>query len=306
MKVIFDIRENDLYNKCISMENTNNIHFYKQVLILGDILLKTDDDKDILLIERKSFNDLLASIKDGRYEEQSYRLLNSSDFIPHSIIYLLEGMFSQVRNPHEKKIIYSAMTSLQFFKGFSIYRTPTMNESAEWILSVANKIEKEFGRGKEPYYKTPPYLKHMINTPVYNVTSSQNNNYADTYTDIDTDSADIVVDSTINCIEPDLFTSINYKTTADYCNVVKRVKKDNISPENIGEIILCQIPGISSITAIAIMKKFNNFSHFMNELQINKECIANITTENKGKIRKISKTTIDNIYKYLVQSSTPV
>ena len=54
MKVIFDIRENDLYNKCFSIENTNNIHFYKQVLILGDILLKTDDDKDILLIRLRN------------------------------------------------------------------------------------------------------------------------------------------------------------------------------------------------------------------------------------------------------------
>ena len=53
---------------------------------------------------------------------------------------------------------------------------------------------------------------------------------------------------------------------ADYCNVVKKVKKDNVTPGNIGEIILCQIPGISSITAIAIMKHFDNFPDFINKI----------------------------------------
>jgi ERCC4-type nuclease len=65
-----------------------NIVLSKEVLPLGDILFKTDNDTDILLIERKSFSDLLSSIKDGRYEEQSYRILNSSGLHPHSIFYL--------------------------------------------------------------------------------------------------------------------------------------------------------------------------------------------------------------------------
>ena len=67
------------------------------------------------------------------------------------------------------------------------------------------------------------------------------------------------------------------QTTADYCHVVKKVKKDNITQENIGEIILCQIPGISSITAIAIMKHFNHFTHFMEEITKDFSCIENLT-----------------------------
>jgi hypothetical protein len=42
----------------------------------------------------------------------------------------------------------------------------------------------------------------------------------------------------------------------EYCSVIKKVKKENITPDNIGEIMLCQIPGISSTTAIAILKEF--------------------------------------------------
>ena len=144
MKIIIDEREHSLYEKCQLLSNQyKNIVLSKEVLPLGDIFLKTNDDIDILLIERKSFSDLLSSIKDGRYEEQSYRLLNSSGLPPHSIFYLLEGLFSQLYNPNDKKIILSSMTSLQYFKGFSMIRTSSIGETAEVVLAMADKIERD-------------------------------------------------------------------------------------------------------------------------------------------------------------------
>jgi ERCC4-type nuclease len=90
------------------------------------------------------------------------------------------------------------------------------------------------------------------------------------------------------------------ETEQNYCTVVKKVKKDNITPENIGEIILCQIPGISSTTATVIMKKFNSFSHLMDELKTNPNCLDNIVIESKGKIRKVSKSCIESVRTYLL------
>ena len=94
MKIIIDEREKQLHEICytilLGQSKASHIILSKEVLPLGDILFRTDDDKDVLLIERKSFADLFASIKDGRYEEQSYRLLHSSQLIPHSIIYLID------------------------------------------------------------------------------------------------------------------------------------------------------------------------------------------------------------------------
>ena len=49
-----------------------------------------------------------------------------------------------------------------------------------------------------------------------------------------------------------------------YSSVVKKVKKDNITADNIGEIMLCQIPGISSTTAGAIMTHFDGSLHAKN------------------------------------------
>ena len=44
----------------------------------------------------------------------------------------------------------------------------------------------------------------------------------------------------------------------NYCEVVNKVKKKNIRPDNIGEIILSQIPGISSKTSAVIMQHFSS------------------------------------------------
>ena len=45
-------------------------------LDIGDYIFKYDD-KDILIIERKTIEDYAASIKDGRHREQKQRLLSN-------------------------------------------------------------------------------------------------------------------------------------------------------------------------------------------------------------------------------------
>ena len=189
-------------------------------------------------------------------------------------MYLLEGMFSQLNNNIEKKLIYSTITSLNYFKGFSVMRTSTVRESAEFIIWMANKIERDFHKGKFPSYllRQGAGSNEMI-TPSPSIP--------------------------ISCDES------NDPKIADYCNVVKKVKKDNITKENIGEIILCQIPGISSITAITIMKQFKSFPHFLDEIKNNPQILDNIIIEKSGKSRKIGKNCIENIKLFLLASPNP-
>ena len=91
-------------------------------LPLSDIILKDENDRELVLIERKSINDLASSIQDGRYNEQSYRLDNT-EIHNHNIIYLIEGNLSMWRNRYSRitqDTIYSAMVSLMYYKGFSV------------------------------------------------------------------------------------------------------------------------------------------------------------------------------------------
>tara|TARA_B110000967_G_scaffold155871_1_gene160725 strand:+ start:14622 stop:15473 length:852 start_codon:yes stop_codon:yes gene_type:complete len=279
MKIIIDERETALYEKCysllLSQEKAFCVEIIKEVLPIGDVIIKTDDNKDVLVIERKTFNDLFASIKDGRYEEQSHRLLHTSGVPPHSIIYLLEGIVSQLEKPN-KKLLYSTITSLQFFKGFSIQRTSSTMDTAEWLFYMAAKIERNFIKGVVPYYLTEPFHRIFNEKPE------------------DEEDKDDKGEGTVFKVNPD---------AQNYCNFVKKTKKDNITRDNIGEIILCQIPGISSITAITIMKHFNNFPDFLERLRANPTQLNDMCIENNGKKRKISKTIIENIQKYLLDST---
>jgi ERCC4-type nuclease len=55
MKLIIDEREASIFDKCPS---TEKIQVKKQVLPLGDMIIRSNEDRDILIIERKSLQDL--------------------------------------------------------------------------------------------------------------------------------------------------------------------------------------------------------------------------------------------------------
>jgi len=266
-------------------------------LPIGDVIIKsiikshdsenmemvTGTETEELIIERKSISDLLSSIKDGRYEEQSYRL-NGSQTHNHNIIYLIEGSIltqsgGQYQNKYsgktnkenDKFTAYSAIFSLNYYKGFSVIRTVSLEESALFICNCANKLRKGIMDKKRPYYTNIP-----TNTTNTTSTSNANNNIQ------------------INDDQPTI------PQTSHYSQVIKKIKKDNITPTNIGEIMLCQIPGISSITAVVIMNKFHTMDNLIKNIKEHGDtCLKEITYTNNDKTRKISKSSIENIIKFL-------
>jgi crossover junction endonuclease MUS81 len=257
MYIKLDTREHDLIARCNHYKEISPIYkdleFVVESLPIGDIILSKNNE-DLLIIERKSLSDLASSIKDGRYEEQSYRL-NGSSIHNHNIIYLVEGdmqRLNQFKDRTDKTTLYSAMLSLNYYKGFSVLRSMNLDESALMICNIAYKINK---MGNKP----PFYSNINMETTPQELQESQ-----------------------------------------EYCNVVKKVKKENITEENIGEIMLCQIPGISSVSAIAIMKEFKTINNLILRLNEDKDCVKHISyTNSKGQIRKISKNVIENIVLFL-------
>lgn len=292
LEIILDVREHSLIEKLniISESSLNtSLSVKTEQLLLGDVAIRRPSSQesgaseDMLLFERKSFTDLLASIKDGRYEEQSHRLIHTAGVHPHNIIYVIEGVFATLRNPADKKVIMSAMTSLSYFKGFSVFRTSTVFETAELVWAMANKLEKEFEKGRE----VPAYIQQVGGEQ-----SSSNNTHSSQQTNVEQG-------------ESASSTSIVERTTTEsYSNFVKKAKRDNITPENIGEILLCQIPGISTTVAQAILKQFDgSFSKLLEEIKTNPEKLETICTETNGKRRRISSAVIQSILTYLTSTS---
>ena len=273
MKIRVDNREQELLK--IINELILNIPIFKDLevqvenLPLGDIII-SNMVEDKLVIERKSINDLSASIKDGRYEEQSYRL-NGLNHPNHNIIYLIEGDVNRVNRFKdtrlEKLTLYSAIFSLNYYKGFSVIRTFSLDETALFVCNTANKLKKGEPENKQPYYK--------------NVKEES--------------AISLNVDLNASCPEQ------NENCDKDYVSVIKKIKKDNITPDNIGEIMLCQIPGISSVTALAIMGKYKTLPNLITNVQTDQKCLQDISyTTTKGQLRKINKTCIANIIKFLI------
>ena len=239
-----------------------------EMLPLGDIIISDDDDNELIIIERKSISDLLASIKDGRYEEQSYRL-SGSPIHNHNIIYLIEGLIHAKKV--DKNVVYSAIFSLNHYKGFSVMRTVSMEESAVFIVNSAKKMMANRAK-KYPYYSSQSLSSQSF--------SSQS--LSETFTET------TVVDKVNN----------NNKS---YSSVVKKVKKDNITADNIGEIMLCQIPGISSTTAGAIMTHFDgSLQTLLMRIKECPDCLKEVIYLNtKNQTKHLNKTIIENIVKFL-------
>jgi ERCC4-type nuclease len=262
MKIIVDERESALYG--LLTKDTAKQTIEKRVIPLGDILF-TNDDESITyqIIERKSVSDLLASVKDGRYAEQSYRLGNC---FPnrHNIVYLIEG---PVRD-HDKKMVFACMASLNYFKGFSVTRTVSLAETAQYIEITADKIARELAKGT-----------------VVSVTSASLN--------VETGNAANAVETPAPNPEP-------ATTTQDYCSVVKVAKKANITRENIGQLMLMQIPGISSTISGEIMRPFATFAAFLDHLRAEPAYLDNIVLESSGKKRKLGSNIIAGIRDYLL------
>jgi ERCC4-type nuclease len=277
MNLKIDVREAELIKKCQAyiemISNFKDIKLVPVQLPLGDIILN-DGQNDLLIIERKSLSDLAASIKDGRYEEQSYRLKNLWHH-NHNIIYLIEGdfnRFNSFKDRIDKLTLYSALISINYFKGFSVWRSMSIDETALMMCNMAYKLNKE--KDKQPFYSN-------------NLSSSTTANKEDTTT---VGSDDPVVTGSALVAAQD----------KEYCSVVKKVKKDNITSENIGEIMLCQIPGISSASALAILAEFKTLPNLIKAIDANETCLNNVcTTDANGKSRKISKAAIATIIKFL-------
>jgi crossover junction endonuclease MUS81 len=267
MIIKIDYRETQLLEMINNLKNNDNsydnINIASENLSIGDIIITDSNNNEVAIIERKTLNDLASSICDGRYNEQGFRLTNSE--IPnHYIYYLIEGDITKYtgnrfsKRQITNKTLLSAITSISYFKGFSLYKSINIYESALWILQFTEKLRKS----KETGY----YFKKK-------------------------DVGD--VDKSV--ISGEKFEEEKFEENNEYTKVSKRAKKNNITQDNIGAIMLSQIPGVSYVSAIAIMREYKTIGNLIKTLEKDHLALNTITVSN----RKLSKTCITNIFHYL-------
>ena len=257
MHLLIDVREpKSLVANLISLneKSSTKINIIQKNLTIGDYIFYDEiNNKDLLIIERKSLADLESSIKDGRYKEQSFRL-NETNLHNHNIIYLLEGAIINYKNMDFKSTLYSTLFSLNYYKGFSVINVLNQNETSDLLMAFASKLIRE---------NKPGFYSNDINS-------------------VNTTDANV---SDANVSE------INYSVT------VKSTKKSHITKDNIFNIMLKQIPGISNVSALALVSEFKTMENLLSSL---KDSNTNFETIKLESGRKLNKNIICALKDYLI------
>jgi len=118
-----DYREKSLIEHLVELKVPHNT----QNLEIGDILCTYPDFK--LCLERKTWSDLWASIKDGRYREQRSRLQEWSNN-HQKVMYIIEGEPKEFDN---QDTCMRTLHRLPLLYGMGVWKTKSVVDTAKYL-----------------------------------------------------------------------------------------------------------------------------------------------------------------------------
>ncbi len=138
VQIIVDSRETKLFSLLTERDldiYKDNISIQKEQLELGDIHIIFNEITYIY--ERKTVNDLLSSIKDGRYKEQKNRLLANS----FNNNYIIEGdTITSNKNFKNQKTLTSIYLNSIYRDKINVFFTTNIDDTATFLLLLVSKI----------------------------------------------------------------------------------------------------------------------------------------------------------------------
>ena len=136
LEIHLDTRERKLIQACKELV----IPYKISNLSLGDIQIRhSKSGKIAMMIERKTWKDLAASILDHRYKEQHSRYVDWANENTCAVWYILEGP-KKFRTPAQEKRTLSAHVSLCFDSNVRLVESKHPTDTMEWIHRVVSKI----------------------------------------------------------------------------------------------------------------------------------------------------------------------
>ena len=256
-------------------KNLKKIEFKVENLDLGDILIKKDE-KIVLIIERKTLQDLYSSINDGRYKEQKVRLKNN--YSDSQIVYIIEDCnvkFVKNKFANFESIINGAIINSIFRDNIKLIRTKSVEDTIIYIKTLLKKVKNNI-----EFFENCSEIS-SDNDIINNQSNDDSNN--------------------IKIIE---LKSNN--VSSKYVDNIKIKKKENNNPNNCNIIMLCQIPGVSTKISKTICDKYSCISNLVleyNKLNTIKEKETLLKdysySINNDKTRKIGPVISKRIYEYL-------
>lgn len=128
-----------------------------------------EGDKVMLdwIVERKRLDDLVGSIKDGRFHEQKFRLRRSGI---KNVIYLIEEFnvaydSSSASALKYQEMVASAIASTQVVNGYFVKKTRNLDDSIRYLARMTSLLRKMYG--------SPPAENTTPTTPLTLIPSRQ-------------------------------------------------------------------------------------------------------------------------------------
>lgn len=91
------------------------------------------------IVERKRLDDLIGSLRDGRFHEQKFRLRRSG---VKNIIYLVEEISMDATHFQKyEEAVQSAMASMQVVNGYFLKRTQKMDDTIRYLASMTRMLK---------------------------------------------------------------------------------------------------------------------------------------------------------------------
>ncbi|KAL2020702.1 hypothetical protein VTK56DRAFT_8002 [Thermocarpiscus australiensis] len=146
------------------------------------------------IVERKRLDDLVGSLRDGRFHEQKFRLRRSG---VKNVIYLVEEISMDASHFQKyEESVQSAMASMQVVNGYFLKRTQKMDETIRYLASMTKMLKKVY-EGKQLFViptrvltaknylplvkhlrEKQPSVSHHISYPAFASLASKSNNMA--------------------------------------------------------------------------------------------------------------------------------
>lgn len=197
-------------------------------LELGDFQIRWAEEGLHYIFERKTFADLAASIKDGRYREQKARLL--ATFHPDQLTYVLEDVNTErifhASSRHgffglSKSAYQSFLLHARYRDGFHIHVSSGIDETLQYLLEFMQRLHAH-----------PEYFRRAA--PAAQPESRE---------EAETQHTDYI----------------------NHCAIKSR-KKDNLTPMVCFQLQLGQIPGISATLAKSLSQQVGSMRELMEKL----------------------------------------
>ena len=141
INIIIDNREQkiiSLLEDKIFIDNNPDFNYNKKNLDIGDFKYSLNDTH--IIIERKTVEDLVSSIKDGRYKEQKCRLINEMKNNT-KIIYLIEGDIWKCKR-FNADTLYSVIINSIIIYIIHIYISKDINHTILFLLKMNKQLIK--------------------------------------------------------------------------------------------------------------------------------------------------------------------